>query len=331
MTTTIPQLRMALRKGNCVKNTPNTNRDPLYAQKQSNNYAQMPSTVELRISNTSTAPIAAKRILRGASRPTESDNNHPHQDQPTSMPQTMPRFGYSYGYTYGYGYGYGYDYDQTMQEKKGCRTNTAPMGTNHTTSVDTCNDQDPDPMAEGIGLGATSRIDEDGGLQEHHDKPKRHERPTRPKRHETRPPRIPEHDQLTTSTTPALEAPGQRVARTANETTRLLGQPFYLISKKVREGETKKSEKSKRPERSESPNNLGASVPPNLSEPRSTAVFQSPRLPIKDNQPCQCLHGELDGNQVDIENVAEKKGPGEKRMRKHKILGNYLQMNRMGP
>ena len=89
----------------------------------------MPSMVELRISNTSTTPTAAKIILRGASRQTESDNNHPHQDQPTSMPQTMPRFGYSYGYTYGYGYGYGYgyDYDQTMQEKKGCRISSAPF------------------------------------------------------------------------------------------------------------------------------------------------------------------------------------------------------------
>ena len=112
------------------------------------------------------------------------------------MPQTMPRFGYSYGYSYGYDYGYGhgydYGYDQTMWEKKGCRTNTAPPGTNHTTSVNNCNDQDPDPMTEGIGLGATGGIDEDGGPQEHRDKPKRHERPTRPERHETRPPRIPD-------------------------------------------------------------------------------------------------------------------------------------------
>ena len=80
-----------------------------------------------------------------------------------------------------------------MREKKGCITDTAPPRTNQTTSVDNCDDQDTDPMAEGIGLGATSRSDENGGLQEHRDKPKRHERPTRPVRYETRPPRIPEH------------------------------------------------------------------------------------------------------------------------------------------
>ena len=87
-------------------------------------------------------------------------------------------------YNDGNGYveeGYRYGYDQTMREKKGCRTDTAPPGTNHTTSVDNCDDQDPDPMAEGIGLVATSGIDEDGGLKnEHRNKPERHERPTRP-------------------------------------------------------------------------------------------------------------------------------------------------------
>ena len=199
-----------------------------------------------------------------------------------------------------------------MQEKKGYLTDTAPPGTNQTTSVDNCDDQDPDPMAEDIGLGATRGIDEDSGLQEHRNKPERHERPTRPERHETKPPRIPEHVRLTTSNTPAPAAAWQRVARVAYETTRLLGQPFCLISEKVREGETKKSEKPERPERSESPNNLGASAPPNLSEPHSTAVFQSPRLPIKDTQPCQCLHGGLDGNQGDIDNAAEKRVPEKK-------------------
>ena len=39
------------------------------------------------------------------------------------------------------------------------------MGKNHTTSVKNRNNQDPDPMAEGIGLVATSGIDEDGGLK----------------------------------------------------------------------------------------------------------------------------------------------------------------------
>ena len=117
-----------------------------------------------------------------------------------------------------------------MREKNGRLTDTAPPGTNQTTSVNNCDDQDPDPMADGIGLGATSGINEDGGNQEHRDKPERHERPPRPERHEMRPPRIPEHVRLTTLTTPALAAAWQRVARAANETTRLLGEPFYLIS-----------------------------------------------------------------------------------------------------
>ena len=50
-----------------------------------------------------------------------------------------------------------------MQENKGCRTNAAPPGPNHTTSSDNCNDRPPDPKAEGMKLVATSRIHEDGG------------------------------------------------------------------------------------------------------------------------------------------------------------------------
>ena len=129
-----------------------------------------------------------------------------------------------------------------MRENKGCRTITAPLS-EPGSSNEHREDQDPDPKAEGIGL-VTSALDENGKLKK---------RPTRPERHETRPPRIPEHVRLTTSTTPALAAPGQRVARASNETTRLLGQPFYLIFEKVREGVTKTSEKSNRYNRSKSP------------------------------------------------------------------------------
>ena len=202
--TTIPWLRMALRTGSCVNKTPNTTRDPTYARKQINNRARMPRII--RTSNTSTTPPARdKRILRGdVSQLRATNNYHPHQEHPTGIPLE-------------------HNHDQirrheqilvnaellrvrikTMREKKGCLTDTAPPGTNQTTSVDNCDDQDPDPMAEGIGLGATSGIDEDGGLQEHRDKPERHERPMRPERHETRPSIIPEHVRLTTSTTPAL-------------------------------------------------------------------------------------------------------------------------------
>ena len=107
-------------------------------------------------------------------------------------------------------------------------------------------------MAEGIGLVATSGINEDGGLKnEHRDNPERHERPTRPKRHEMQPSRIPEHVRLTTSTTPTPAAACQLVVvrmqvddKATNETTQ------------DQEGETKTFEKSERPESSESPNNL---------------------------------------------------------------------------
>ena len=82
--TSDPQLRLTLRKvGKYVNKTvPYTTRDPTYARVHVNNYARM--LYILRTSNTSTAPTAATRILRGASRPTESKNNQPHQHQPTS-------------------------------------------------------------------------------------------------------------------------------------------------------------------------------------------------------------------------------------------------------
>ena len=101
--TTDPQLRKTLR-GEITASTINSSttrtRDPTYAREHFNNFARMPYI--LRTSNTLAAPTAAKRILRGVSRPTESSNNNkqPHHDS----------------------------YDQTMRKHKGCRTNTAPSG-----------------------------------------------------------------------------------------------------------------------------------------------------------------------------------------------------------
>ena len=308
MTTTIPQLRMALRKGNCVKNTPNTTRDPTYAQKQSNNYARMPSMVELRISNTSTATTAAKRILRGDDLHPRATKKHPHQKHPTSanneLRKSRPRADTSRHEQIQVNARLGRGRIKAMWEKKGCRTITAPPS-EPGSSNEHREDQDPDPKAEGIGL-VTSALDENGELKK---------RPTRPERPETRPPSNPERHR---STTPQPAAAWQLVAAKAN-----VLQANVLPNRQdrvgttnettqVREGETKKSEKSERPERSESPNNLGASVPLNLSEPRSTAVFQSPRLPIEETQPCQCLHGGLGGTQGDIENAAEKRVPEKK-------------------
>ena len=79
--TTIPQLRMALRTGNCVNKTPNTTRDPTYAQKSNkkcniNNRARILSIVRTTSNNTSTYP-QDKRILGGdISHPTSVANEH---------------------------------------------------------------------------------------------------------------------------------------------------------------------------------------------------------------------------------------------------------------
>ena len=73
--TMIPQLRMALRMGNCVNKTLNTTRDPTYAQEQMNNRAQMPS-IRNTSNNTSAYP-QDKQILRGdISHPTSVANEH---------------------------------------------------------------------------------------------------------------------------------------------------------------------------------------------------------------------------------------------------------------
>ena len=95
------------------------------------------------------------------------------------------------GKSYSDGNGYveeGYGYDQTMRENKGCRTNTAPPGKNCMTSFNDTSNQDPDPMAEGFGLELHAIEEDDRLNNEHRDKPERHERPTRPERHKTRPP-----------------------------------------------------------------------------------------------------------------------------------------------
>ena len=79
--TTIPQLRMALRTGNCVNKTQNTTRDPTYVQKSNkkcniNNRARMLSIVRTTSNNASTYP-QDKRILRGdISHPTSVANEH---------------------------------------------------------------------------------------------------------------------------------------------------------------------------------------------------------------------------------------------------------------
>ena len=63
------------------------------------------------------------------------------------------------------------DDKQTMWERNGCRTNTAPPGKNHTTLIDdeARNNQEATPMAEGSELDATSGYDEGGGLNEESD------------------------------------------------------------------------------------------------------------------------------------------------------------------
>ena len=80
--TSDPQLRLTLRKGNCVNKTPSTTRDPTYAREHFNNYARMPYI--LRTSNTSTAPTAVKRILRGDDWQPRATKKHPHEKHPTS-------------------------------------------------------------------------------------------------------------------------------------------------------------------------------------------------------------------------------------------------------
>ena len=143
----------------------------------------------LRTSNTLAAP-AAKRILVGTSRPTESSSNkQPHQDCPTSIPTR--RFEYERGYGYDYDYDY---YNQTMGKQKGCLTRfkaTAPSGTNRMASSDFASKQDRDPLAEGSRFGPRAIDEVDGLLDEFRESPDPNERPMRPERPDTRPPKNP--------------------------------------------------------------------------------------------------------------------------------------------
>ena len=151
--------------------------------------------------------------------------------------------------------GYSYGYDQTMREKKGCRIDTAPPGTHHTTSVDSCDAQDPDPMAEGIGLVTTSGSDEDGGLNnEYRDKPENNQRPTRTEGPKMRPPTNPKRHQ---SRNPQPAAAWQLVAAKSlrvHDNDLPNRQDRVGTTKQttqVGERETKTSQKSERSERSE--------------------------------------------------------------------------------
>ena len=155
--TTIPKLRMTLRKSNFVKTAPKTTRDPTYASKQKNNYAQMLIMLhEKRTSNMYTAPPAPNQILRGDVSRAQATKKDPHQDKTTSKPDMKVCHGSGDRYSNSDGYREEYnDYKQTMQEKKECRTNTAPPGPNRTTSSDNCDKRPPGPKAEGMKLVAT--------------------------------------------------------------------------------------------------------------------------------------------------------------------------------
>ena len=135
--TTIPKPRTTLRKGNFVKTTPKTTRDPTLVSKQISNYAQMPSMVHgIRTSNTYNAPPALNRILRGDISRARATNKDPHQDQATSEPKMQIGDVSRNSHSDGAGYREEYDdYKQTMREKNGCPMNTAPPGPNRTTSI----------------------------------------------------------------------------------------------------------------------------------------------------------------------------------------------------
>ena len=163
--TTIPKLRTRLRKGKIVKNTPETKRDPTFASKQISNYARMPYI--LRTGNTYHAPPALYRILRGDVSQARAINKDPHRDQATSELKMQVGNGSRNSHSDGDGCREECDYyKRTMRDKKGCGTNTAPPGPKRTTLSDNCDDQPPDPKAEGMKLAATSRSNEDGGFRQ---------------------------------------------------------------------------------------------------------------------------------------------------------------------
>ena len=80
--TSDPQLRLTLRKGNCVNKTPYTTRDPTYAREHINNYARMPHI--LRTSN------IRPPLLQRPRESYEESHNRPRAATTTSNPNTIP-------------------------------------------------------------------------------------------------------------------------------------------------------------------------------------------------------------------------------------------------
>ena len=120
--TTIPKkLRSRLRKGNFVKNTPKTKRDPTFASRQMSNYARIP--FKLRNRNTYKSLQALQRILKGdVSRARATPKDH-HRDRATSSTNRGKLCGAATAESAREECDI---YKRTMREKKGCRTNTAP-------------------------------------------------------------------------------------------------------------------------------------------------------------------------------------------------------------
>ena len=108
--------------------------------------------------------------------------------------------------------------------------------------------------------------------------------------------------------------------RASKETTRPLGQPFYLIFEKVREGVTKTSEKSNRYNRSKSPKNLNVRAYPNLR----TGTVRTCSHPITKTISRRYQYNNLGDNQT----IRRKKGCRRKKGARAQNLGMYLQMTR---
>ena len=314
--TTDPQLRKTLREeitASTINSSTTRTRDPTYAREHFNNFARMPYI--LRTSNTLAAPTAAKRILRGVSRPTESSNNNkqPHHDL------------------------------KTMRKHKGCRTNTAPSGKPETSERPTRPERPETPppkktvrqrsttpqqatarqhvAAEAIMLHANALNHRQNRLRtskattrfregktktsqksERSERSERHERPTRPERLKTRPPKIPKLHQVYPEPSPRKIQVNAELLRVRTTT--------------MREGVTKTSKKSNRSDRSKRPDKRTACAPPN--HPRRLQLLQSPRLCIRRRPGLTSIN---DNQVVFIENA------GEKRVRAHLKLALFLASN----
>ena len=321
--TTDPQLRKTLREeitASTINSSKTRTRDPTYAREHFNNFARMPYIQ--RTSNTLAAPTAAKRILRGVSRPTESSNNNkqPHHDS----------------------------YDQTMRKHKGCRTNTAPSGKPETSERPTRPERPETPppknpvcqrsttpqqatarqhvAAEAIMLHANALTNRQNRLRtskattrfregktktsqksERSERSERHERPTRPERLKTRPPKIPKLHQVHQNNPTGI--PPEQSPRKIQVNAELL----RVRTTTMREGVTKTSKKSNRSDRSKRPDKRTACAPPN--HPRRLQLLQSPRLCIRRRPGLTSIN---DNQVVFIENA------GEKRVRAHLKLALFL-------